>query len=273
MIDGSAGSPTPNPRHRMHNIIWSFANKTVLVTGASRGIGLATANLFADAGAHVIALSRSPRPEKLHSEADYLTVDVTDSDAVAAACEHATSLSGHIDICIANAGLVLVEDYAATDMAVWRKQLEVNLLGLMRTWQAALPHMGRDGRPGRLIANSSAAAVRAEAAIPGYCASKAAVTALVQALGIKYAPRGITVNAVAPGEIDTELNRGARGQVAQAAGCTEGDLLADLLANHIPTGRLGESREIAALIAYLASSEASYLTGQTIVIDGGQLLI
>lgn len=256
----------------MSNIRWSFEGQTVLITGGSRGIGLATANLFADAGAKVYALSRSTPDEALSGEVEVIVCDVASREDLSEAVREAAA-GGGIDVCLANAGVCMVEDFATTDSSQWSRIVDINLLGVMRTWQAALPLMATEGRGGRLIANSSAAGVRAESAIPAYCASKAALTGLVQSLAIRYADRGITVNAVAPGEIDTDMNRNARAAIAKEAGRSSEDLLREMLSAHIPAGRLGEERDVAATIAFLASEESSYITGQTIVIDGGQLLI
>jgi NAD(P)-dependent dehydrogenase (short-subunit alcohol dehydrogenase family) len=255
----------------MGRVTWSFEGKTVVVTGASRGIGLATANLFAEAGADVFALSRSGAPDELHPSAHALAVDVTNADDLKRGIGEAAARSGRIDVCVANAGAVLVEDFGETDPAEWSRQLDVNVMGVMLTWQAALVHMTDGG--GRLIANSSAAGVRGEPDIPAYSATKAAIGGLVQALAIKYADRGITVNAVAPGEIDTAMNRGAREIVARSMGRDADELVADLVSNHVPLGRLGRPEEIASVFAFLASDASSYVTGQTIVVDGGQLLI
>ena len=166
-----------------------------------------------------------------------------------------------------------MENYADTDPADWCRVVDVNLLGVMRTWQAVLPYMTADGGGGRLIANSSAAGVRGESATPTYSATKAALTGLVQALAVDCAARSITVNAVAPGDIDTQLNREGRAHAAAREGRSREELVGELLAHHIPARRLGEPGEVASLIAFLASAESAYITGQTIVIDGGQLLI
>lgn len=257
----------------MSNIAWSFAGRAVVVTGASRGIGLATANLFAAAGAEVFALSRSKPADTLHRDVHVLSCDVSSAEDLAGSMSQAASATGRIDVCVANAGVGLVEEYEQIDPAEWARLMDVNLLGVMRTWQAALRHMARDGSGGRLIANSSAAGVRGEPATAAYSASKAAISGLVHALAVEYAPHDISVNAVAPGEIDTKMNRDGRAGVAALSGRSGEELMRELVSDHIPAGRLGQCEEVASLIAFLASEEASYITGQVIVIDGGELLV
>jgi len=253
------------------NIQWSFAGQTAIVTGASRGIGLATANLLASAGANVFALSRSGDDKELHPAATALRVDVSDRTILMDAVGRAALTTGRVEIAVANAGVGLVEEFSSTDPAEWRRLVDVNLLGAMNTCQAVLPYMLSAG--GRLIVNSSAAGVRGEMGTPTYSATKAALMGLVQSLAIEYAPRGVTVNAVAPGEIDTELNRAGRQRVAEQRGRSATALLDELVSSNIPAGRLGTPDEVARVIAFLASEEAAYITGQTVIIDGGQLLI
>ncbi len=168
---------------------------------------------------------------------------------------------------------MLVEDFAATNANDWVRLVDVNLLGVMRTWQAALAHMLIDSEGGRLIAISSAAGVRGDPHTPTYSATKAAIGGLVQALAVKYAPLKITVNAIAPGDIDTALNQQGRTAAAKLLGCSESHNLNNLISTQIPGRRLGAPEEVASLIAFLASSESAHITGKTIVIDGGQFLV
>jgi NAD(P)-dependent dehydrogenase (short-subunit alcohol dehydrogenase family) len=252
-------------------ISWSFPDTTVLITGANRGIGQAIAELFADAGATVVAASRAAM-DPARSDVHHVEVDVTDQDGLRRAARFAATFNGRIDVCVANAGQALVEDFESTSAGEWRQLLEVNVVGVMSTWQAALRYMGHPGA-GRLIAISSVAGVRGEAFSATYSATKAALGALVQALASEYGRRGVTVNAVAPGEIDTRMNHRGRQLIAERVGRSPEALLDDLLSTSIPAGRLGRAHEVAALVAFLASSEASYITGQTHVIDGGLLLV
>lgn len=256
----------------MGNIAWSFEGKTAVVTGASRGLGLAAANLLSEAGADVVGLSRSGSTDGTDETFQSLSCDVGDAESVASAMRSAAGEKGAIDICVANAGIGLVENFEEVPVSEWRRLIDVNLLGVMHTWREALRYMG--ARPaGRLIAVSSAAGIRGYPDTPTYCATKAGLGGLTQALAVRYAARGITVNLVAPGDFDTTLNRDDRARVAEEANTSPEALLDELLREHIPAGRLGEPNEVAAVIAFLASDEASYITGQTVVIDGGELLV
>jgi NAD(P)-dependent dehydrogenase (short-subunit alcohol dehydrogenase family) len=243
-------------------------DKRAVVTGASRGIGAEIARRLADSGAEVLGLSRS---EVASPEAGitHRRVDVTDEAALGAAIE-SFSQEG-LDICVVNAGAPMVEDFVKTPTEQWRELIEINLVAAITTTRLALAAMLRDGG-GRIIVISSAAGVRAEPDIPIYCATKAALLGLVQALAIRYAKDGVRVNAIAPGEIDTKLERDATAEVAESRGTTL-QALHDQLKTEIPVGRLGTPEDIAGLALFLASEDASFITGQQFIVDGAQLLV
>jgi NAD(P)-dependent dehydrogenase (short-subunit alcohol dehydrogenase family) len=155
----------------------------------------------------------------------------------------------------------------------WSAVIAVNLLGTMSTFREAAKHFVAARRGGRLLATSSCAGLRGEAGSSAYCASKGGINALVQSLACELAPIGVTVNAVAPGEIDTPMQRHGVERRAAAEGRRAAELRSDMLTRDIPAGRLGEPAEVAAMFAYLASDDARYVTGEIIRLDGGQLLV
>jgi NAD(P)-dependent dehydrogenase (short-subunit alcohol dehydrogenase family) len=191
------------------------------------------------------------RPESPLPEVSYLEADVTSPEDLARA--FAVARDG-LDICVANAG-VFTEgaSFVDSDPDVWAKVINVNLLAVLATLHHAARIMVSQGRGGRLIVTSSTAGLRGEARMPAYSASKAGVIAVVQALAAELAADRITVNAVAPGPIDTPMHRRA----ASAGSCG---------------GILGQPDAVAAAIAFLASPESGHITGQTLVVDGGELL-
>jgi 3-oxoacyl-[acyl-carrier protein] reductase len=251
--------------------------KSAVVTGASRGIGLTTAVALAAHGANVVAVSRTGKPPSLTAVAGgdrlhFMAADVSDRTAMDFVAKEAARSTGRIDICVANAGVALVEDFLETSLHDWRAVLDVNLLGAMNTFQSALRHMMADRKGGRLLVNSSAAGLRGEANTQAYSASKAALHGLVQSLAVELAPVNITVNAVAPGEIETELQSDALRVIAERNGTSLEEERERLMRDRIPMGRLGQPSEVAALFVFLCSTQASYITGQIIAIDGGELL-
>jgi len=241
----------------------------VLVTGAAAGIGDATARRFAADGAQVVALDAAESAAENPPNLRRVVGDVTDPGHLAAAVELAAGDDG-LTVCVANAGVSLMEDFLEGGTASWERVIRVNLLGVMLTLQAAARSMVERGG-GRLLATASIAGLHGEPGGSAYCASKAGVIGLVRTLALELAPQGITVNAVAPGQIDTGMNARDLETVARAAGRSPRELLDEHLERHVPAGRLGAPEEVAALFAYLASDAAAFITGEVIRIDGGEL--
>ena len=241
----------------------------VLVTGAAAGIGDATARRFATDGAQVVALDAAESATEDQPNLRRVVGDVTDPGHLAAAVELAAGDHG-LDVCVANAGVSLMEDFLEGGTESWERVMRVNLLGVMLTMQAAARSMVERGG-GRLLATASIAGLHGEPGSSAYCASKAGVIGLVKTLAVELAPHGVTVNAVAPGQIDTGMNARDLETVARAAGRSPRDLLDEHLERRVPARRLGAPEEVAALFAYLASDAAGFITGEVIRIDGGEL--
>jgi NAD(P)-dependent dehydrogenase (short-subunit alcohol dehydrogenase family) len=252
----------------------------VLVTGGAAGIGAATAARFVADGAEVLVLDAvaSPRADAAPPDAERadarrvrsLVGDVTDPEQVAEAVAVAAADDG-LDVCVANAGVSLMEPFLEGAPASWERVIGVNLLGVMVTLQAAARSMVRAGRPGRLLATASIAGLHGEPGGSAYSASKAAVIGLVRTLAVELAPHRITVNAVAPGQIDTAMNSRDLATVGRSSGRSPQELLHEHLERRVPARRLGTPAEVAALFAYLASDDAAFVTGEVIRIDGGEL--
>lgn len=234
----------------------SLEGRRALVTGAATGIGAATVRRFSAEGAQVVGVDADPAYGGV-------VADVTDPDEIA----RAVLAAGELDICVANAGISLMEPFLGGDMSSWERVLRVNLLGVMNTFQQAALAMPRGGR---LLATASVAGLRGEPNASAYCASKAGVLGLVRALAVELAPRGLRVNAVAPGQIDTRMNSADLETASLREGRPAAELLQAHLDQRVPARRLGTPDEVAALFAFLAS-DAAFITGTVVTIDGGEL--
>jgi NAD(P)-dependent dehydrogenase (short-subunit alcohol dehydrogenase family) len=247
---------------------------SALVTGGARGIGRATAERLATRGACVFVLDRVTPTDTIDApgQITWLRGDVTspeDLENVAAAAAAAAPLYA----CVANAGILLIEDLIGGSVDSWRRVFEVNVLGVMVTLQAAAKAMVARSEGGRLVATASIAGMRGEAGSSAYSASKAAVVNLAQSLAVELAPHSINVNAVAPGEVDTEMHAAAMSEIAPDKGLTPTQLREQITQNAIPLSRLARPADVADVIEFLISPAADYLTGLTIRVDGGQLLL
>jgi 3-oxoacyl-[acyl-carrier protein] reductase len=242
----------------------SLSGKVALITGGSRGIGAAVARRFAAAGSQV-AIGYHVRGDAAVNLAaeiaggggQCLAVqgDITDADAVQRIATDTVARFGRIDILVNCAGIAPYRRLGAMDTAFIRAMLDANVLGTVLVTQAALPHLTAPG--GRIINFASAMAFRPVPASSLYAASKAAIVALSHAWSKELGPRGITVNAIAPGVIETDMTAGILAE--RGAG----------IVASTPLGRIGQTDDIAGIALFLGSSEAGWITGRTIIADGG----
>ncbi len=230
--------------------------RRALITGASRGIGAASARALARDGYCVLinCLEHVSEGEALARElgGTVLPFDVSD----AAAADEAMKRAGAVDVLVANAGIALQGLLTDTTTDEWRRIFAVNVEGVFNVCRRAIPHMVRE-KWGRIIVVSSMWGIRGASCEVAYSASKAALIGFSKALAKELGPSGITVNCVAPGVIDTDMNKALEASVLE-------ELIEDT-----PLMRLGESRDVAELISFLASDKASFITGQVIAADGG----
>ncbi|HVO53005.1 MAG TPA: SDR family NAD(P)-dependent oxidoreductase [Solirubrobacterales bacterium] len=227
-------------------------SRTIVVTGAARGIGAATARHFLAAGDRVFGFDLD-RPDEAEDGVRYLTVDVSDPESVAAAFAEV----GELDVLISNAGVQGVGLVGEQPREDWLRVVETNLHG---SYFCASEAVGRLREGGAIVFVASAAAYLGLPGRSSYCAAKAGILALARVLAVELAPRGLRANAVCPGYVRTEL---------VDKGIEEGWLRPDWMMERVPMDRFGRVEEVVAAIAYLAGPDAGYVTGASLVIDGG----
>jgi len=256
-----------------------FTGKSVVITGASRGIGAAIARRFAREGAAVLVSANEPSVEEVAAEitgyggrAHSFVADVTDRKSVVALYDEAERLYGAIDISVQNAGVITIAKIEDMTESEWDKVMEVNTKGVFLCCQEAIARMRKQGRGGRLINTASGQARQGFIYTPHYAASKFGVVGITQSLAKEVATEGITVNAFCPGIIETDMwayNDQAWGKLL--GNYAPGELMAEWVAG-IPMGRAGTGEDVAGVVSFLASDDAAYVTGQTINVDGGLIM-
>ncbi|GAA1993186.1 oxidoreductase [Catenulispora subtropica] len=253
-----------------------LTGKTAVVTGASRGIGLAVARAFVAEGARVVAGAREVTPEvkALADEGEVLAVevDLTAPDGPAELIAATVLAFGGLDILVNNVGAVRprVDGFLAVTDDDWSATLAVNFLAAVRTTRAALPHLMERGT-GAVVTVSSVNAFLPDPLVIDYSAAKAALSNFCKSLSKQVGPHGVRVNTVSPGPVSTGLwlaDEGVAATVARATGATARDI-AQRAAGDAVTGRFTRPEEVADLVLYLASDRAANITGSDVVIDGG----
>ena len=251
-------------------------SKTVVVTGGGRGIGRAIALAFASQGAHVVITSRTQSQldataseiKARGADATAIAMDVTDEASVAHGFGSLHGKVKHVDVLVNNAGIGGGEVVQGSDVARWKRTLDTNLFGMYLVTRQVLPLMANDGR----IVNLSS--VLGRFGVPGYtayCATKHGVIGFTRALSLELLKRKITVNAIAPGWVDTDMALQGWTQGATHAKVSV-DEFKSMMLDDVPIKRVIDPTEVAALVKFLCSSEASAITGQTYNICGGQVM-
>jgi 3-hydroxybutyrate dehydrogenase len=260
-------------------VLTDLTNTVALVTGGGRGIGEAVARALAGAGAAVAVAARSIDQLERVTEAiraaggraAAVVCDVTSTESVRAAFANARTELGPVDILVNNAGIAESAPLAALDEAMWERHLDINLTGTYRCTREALPAMIERGF-GRVINMASMAGRVGGAYISAYSASKHGVLGFTRSIALEVATKGVTVNAICPGYVESDMSRAAVSRIARTTGRTETEALEKLEAMS-PQHRLITPAEVAAVALFLASREAHGITGQAISVDGGAVMI
>jgi meso-butanediol dehydrogenase/(S,S)-butanediol dehydrogenase/diacetyl reductase len=256
-----------------------FVDRVVVVTGAGRGLGLGIAQRFAGEGASVVLLDRDPAVVELATELSGstgssllgLACDVTDEAQVADCFTSIGERFGRIDVLVNNAGTITISTFEELTLEAWNAVLTVNTTGAFLCAKAALPLLRRSAA-GRILNAASGQARQGFIYTPHYAASKFGVVGLTQSLAKELAKEQITVNAYCPGIVGTDMWAYNDREWGRLLGdYAPGELMAEWVAA-IPLGRAGTNDDVANLLLFLASPDASYITGQSINVDGGMFM-
>lgn len=262
-------APGAQPLHGRHAV----------VTGGGRGMGACIAASLARRGAAVSLLGRTAATlaataERLAAEhgakVHTAAADVADEASVAAAIAACREALGPVTIMVNNAGIAPSAPFLKSDAALWRRVLDVDLMGAVHASRAVLPDM-QAAQWGRVVNIASTAGLTGMAYVTAYCAAKHALIGFTRALAMETARKGITVNAVCPGYTDTDIVGDALANITDKTGRSREEALASLVA-HNPQGRLIDPEEVAETVAWLCSDAAISVTGQSIVLAGGELM-
>ena len=251
-------------------MLWQ--NKTALITGANGGIGRAVATAYAQAGARCLCTdiqSSSADPDMPNSV--YVASDIGDLDSIAELFAECERVFGGIDILFNNAAVFDMAPLLQSDEEMYERIFRVNVKGMFFTMQRAAQMMAECASGGKIINLASQAGRRGEALVSHYCASKAAVISYTQSAALALAEHRINVNAIAPGVIDTPMWGHVDALFARYENLAPGEKKRQVGAA-VPWGRMGTPQDIVGAALFLASSQADYVTGQTLNVDGGNVL-
>lgn len=243
--------------------------RTALVTGASQGLGAHFARTLAASGARVaVAARKRPDCEALCASiaaaggtAMALTLDVTSPDSARSAVEAVVADWGRLDILVNNAGVTTTTPLAEQDEAMWDRIMDTNLKGAFLMGQAAARAMAADGKGGAIVNVASILGHRVAGHVAAYCASKAGLVQLTRSMALEWARHKVRANALCPGYVETDLNRDFFASAAGAA-----------LVKRIPYRRLGRMSDLDGPLLFLCSDASAYVTGTSVVVDGGHLV-
>jgi 3-oxoacyl-[acyl-carrier protein] reductase len=237
--------------------------RVAIVTGAANGIGLAIARRFAKEGARLLLVDRAgdklAEVERELADVAALALDLTEKDAPGRVVGACLERFGRLDILVNNAGIGGSKPVADLDEEDWRRMIDVNLTAVFRLSKAALPRISRDGK-GRIVNMSSVFGLMGFRGSSNYAAAKAGIVALTRSMAVDYARDGITVNAIAPGFILTEMSK---------RNLDTKPWFRQVMVDATPIPRMGAPDDIAGAALFLASDDASFVTGQTLAVDGG----
>ena len=245
-------------------------DKVALITGGGTGIGAAIARRFIASGASVAITGRRREPiTAIATELNCLAVqgDTANADDCNAAVTQTVTEFGGLDILVANAGIVAVGSVTMQNEAEWQEVIKVNTTGVMHVARVAIPAMVARGA-GAIVTVSSVAGIRSAKEFAAYITSKHALIGLTKSLACDYGAQGIRANTLCPGWIKTPMSDGAMARLAEHKGLSV-ENARKLTTRHTPLQRMGEADEIAACAEFLASDDASFVTGATLVADGG----
>ena len=244
-----------------------------LVTGGGRGIGRAIAAALTSAGAVVTVTGRQEAPLSDsvagRAAAGYFIADVTEARVLADGARSAAAQRGPIDILVANAGAAESAPFSKSDGALFARMVDLNLMGVVNAIHGVIGDM-QARKFGRIVAVASTAGLKGYPYVSAYCASKHAVIGLVRSLALETAKSGITVNAVCPGFVDTDLTRDSIAAVSGKTGRSGDSVLAEYV-KHNPQGRLVTPEQVAAAVTFLCSAEAGAVTGTVLTVAGGEI--